>query len=591
MSHPQKKMNPTVLRPTASDLAEIEINEDKIEIHPAVNVTYNQSVSTTNSDAAIIRQCHQPKNKNKNHKNFSKIYCQKCRSLENCSTDDDSPWSPCSFLRTISHKTITISKKLCSSTSKINYRFIIYFLINFTSIVFFFSIGVKQISGNLERQLINVTNKNIELDNNVNYFKKFLNETNQKNEMLLAANLNAERRLEDIYEILGEQRFKIDDLVLGLGQSRGNQADVKITNSLPRNLKIPDQSSNSENLYNSPILIIGGNKEKLLKTEIFDPLSKNLSIFDSSLGQFIDTSNEKVGWQKSFGFRFKNKIVLCGGTQILSRQCLYADLPDTSEKIKIISPNSLKLEWKPSKTFILPQLRASAQVVTTQNKIFIIGGYSSQSSSIEKSILMVDKSGPPTFQILPENIINFPKFRHSCLYRQVDDSVYCSGGLAKNSPIVQSNLNSNSNSNSNPLTEQKFSEPVNGVFRWNMSNFESGFYLHSELPYEIYDHTLVTDDTTEQRLYILGGAKHELQILQLDEKNGQKFENDESKSDDYNWTIINEVLPLKISRAASSAPWVRTANKLIRFNNIDDIQIVAEDLEIREYSWLFQIQN
>ena len=66
-------MNPTVLRPTESDLAEIEINEDKIEIHPAVNVTYNQSVSTTNSDAAIIRQCHQPKNKDLKFRTNSKI--------------------------------------------------------------------------------------------------------------------------------------------------------------------------------------------------------------------------------------------------------------------------------------------------------------------------------------------------------------------------------------------------------------------------------------------------------------------------------------------------------------------------------------
>ena len=85
-------------------------------------------------------------------------------------------------------------------------------------------------------------------------------------------------------------------------------------------------------------------------------------------------------------------------------------------------------------------------------------------------------------------------------------------------------------------------------------------------------------------LYIIGGdnsvvsgRKNSLKILKFLPK---------TKT----WQIINEVLPLEVSRAATDGfEFIRSFDSFIRFGDVDDIEIIEEGLVGREFMSMVEV--
>ena len=98
--------------------------------------------------------------------------------------------SLCTKLCFIPKYSFKFIKSSINKASKINYSFIIYFLLNFGSIVFFFSIGVDKISGNVKSSLVEVNQRNRDLNEQLVLLEQALNSTKSQEQNLLAASLN-----------------------------------------------------------------------------------------------------------------------------------------------------------------------------------------------------------------------------------------------------------------------------------------------------------------------------------------------------------------------------------------------------------------
>ena len=73
----------------------------------------------------------------------------------------------------------------------------------------------------------------------------------------------------------------------------------------------------------------------------------------------------------------------------------------------------------------------------------------------------------------------------------------------------------------------------------------------------------------DNRLYIVGGnSGNELKVLEYFPE--RKI-----------WLAMDEVLPEKVSRAACVDNFVRTERAMLRFNSVDDIEILRSELKTK----------
>lgn len=317
----------------------------------------------------------------------------------------------------------------------------------------------------------------------------------------------------------------------------------------------------SFNKFPYNLLSIGGHRDKNLNHELYD--FDNFGAINRTIPRLYGNPtlrSYKIGWYRSIGFVYnKNELFLCGGTNTRSRDCL-----------------SLKKDsktWSMSKSLALPELRAGAVVVETpRHGHLVTGGFSSEYFGVAENMLQLERpkigiiddqelqnstlsnnNNNNNLPIFKQHMgITLPRFRHSCIY--TNSSMICSGGLIKETK------------------SQKTASPTDTVVILDLSyddSLESGtFQFHSRLPYPIYDHCMIKTNK-DNRLYIVGGnSGNELKVLEYFPE--RKI-----------WLAMDEVLPEKVSRAACVDNFIRTERAMLRFNSVDDIEILRSDLKTK----------
>lgn len=114
----------------------------------------------------------------------------------------------------IKHKLCCL-KKLTSKTSnkvsKFNYTCIFYLILNCISLLFFFKIGVDQITFKINNNLTEIITTHSQINQKLKDLSWMVNATQENEKRLLAVNLNNERRLEDIYMLNSQINLQIHE--------------------------------------------------------------------------------------------------------------------------------------------------------------------------------------------------------------------------------------------------------------------------------------------------------------------------------------------------------------------------------------------
>merc|ERR1719220_190585 len=412
------------------------------------------------------------------------------------------------------------------------------------------------------------TNNNLEImkAQNVHLIKK-LNQTQEQQNIVKEVAEKLDQKIETQVAKISEQAANIQKAKIEeeLAEALAQAKEEEIRREGEKDNAVVDQNAagadeeaainkNLPTITDTNMLMIGGERDDFVPHELFNIEHR----------QFINTTipklfgnpslrSYKIGWYRAIAFLYNSTtLFVCGGTNSNSRQCLALKGSDQ--------------DWVLSKSLALPEIRAGANVVYAPGYGHLVtGGFSSEFFGVASAVLQLEEYNHDSETaaetqrqndsdlVFKQHLnIKLPRFRHSCLH--ANHSLICSGGLTK-------------------AKNQKGATAMDSVVVLKLDSKESldhgTFVKHSKLPYPVYDHSMVVGDNG--RLYIVGGNDNELNVLEY-------FE------DRNIWIAMNEVLPVEVSKASSYGNFIRTKDALVRFGNVNKIEVIERDLVGREFA-------